>query len=400
ILNMLNRVIKEPENLTRIGTIAAYILMVVFALTVIFLFWNPPLFIPFIAEDRFVENLEILFLFLAFDLFLLSYFMPGRKIETRWPLLIGATITGFLAMEELDWAQRLITRFMPFPTPEIFTIYGGDRISARSFLKSEVWFGKPGKTALHLLFVLWGIVIPMLGMIIPGLKKYLIRKNFPYPPFVAVISVITGVLLSSVIESFYLSRWSKNAYFCWEVADFYAYLALFLTSGAVYIKLKEIEKAEKPGRSTWGIYLVEGLVLAQALVFALTVTGPGMWPPPTGGRPFSRTDLAFYTVLGSYHLEMGQVDKAKAELEIPASHNWPDPFAYLNLARIYKKEKRYENAVSELKRALYACAGNVDLQLTVYREYLDIARKTGDNEKAEQIRKIISDIEGGLIKQD
>ncbi|MCL5037959.1 MAG: tetratricopeptide repeat protein, partial [Chloroflexi bacterium] len=127
---------------------------------------------------------------------------------------------------------------------------------------------------------------------------------------------------------------------------------------------------------------------------------PGMWPPPTGGRPLSRTDLAFYTTLGSYHYEKGELDLAKKELETAAERRWPDPFTYLNLARVYAAQGRYDNASSELKRALYCCAGNVRLQKMVFKEQLAIAEKTGDNAGAEQIRKAIEEIEGGRIRQD
>jgi len=346
---------------------------------------RPPLFLAITAEDCLLENLGEIFLFLAINLFLMSAWKKTRG-KPSWGYWLMAAFCLLLALEEIDWGQRIFMRLGPVHLPAFITAHGSDRITLRAFLPAQVLGGRPLKFLLHLAFLLWGFVLPLLGAIFPRLGKKLKEGALPFPSLGIGFGILTGQAVSLMVEKIYTQNLACNAFLVWEAADFFNYLVLLLTAGEKFAALRG--RGVSPG---WQRPLLTVLILLEILIMSLIVAFGGEFPPLATGKPPQRTDLEIYTVLGNYYRQKGEAQEAKKYLEIAVFNNWCDPLAWYGLGEIYLKENWPQRAGDAFRMALEKAGGREDLSLLIGEKLKPIYRGAGEKEKLRELEQILQE---------
>jgi len=346
---------------------------------------NPERFIPLVVEDCLLENWGEIFLFLAFDLFLLIALRNTGK-KTAWGYWLMAALCFFLAMEEIDWLQRIFMRLGPVYLPDFITQQGADRFTVRAFLPSQVLGGRPLKFLLHLAFLVWGVFLPVLAGLFPRLGKKIREAGFPFPALSLSFGILLGQAISFLIEKTYTPGLSRNAFFVWEAADFFNYLVLLLTALEAWLTVSPRGKNQN---WKWLVFPIGGIALLQALIMFCIISFGGEFPPLKTGKPPARTDLEIYTVLGNYYLEKGDLKPAERYLTPAAQAGWIDPAAYLGLGKIYLKEKAWNKAEACFKTALEKAGDIEDLNRQIGSELARLYRETGQKDKLTGLEKLL-----------
>lgn len=90
--------------------------------------------------------------------------------------------------------------------------------------------------------------------------------------------------------------------------------------------------------------------------------------------------------LGKAHLSVGNIDKAKSELEIAISLNPTDPESFLKLGNVIAEQKDHEMAISCYQKALALDSFYVEALYCLGMAYVDIRQK-------EEVEKVLKRLE-------
>lgn len=148
------------------------------------------------TEDKFGENMTSVFYFAAGLLMLWRSVTMIRKKQSSplkeiLPVLI-ALFFIFVGGEEISWGQRLLG----FETPETIV---DNNVQGETTLHNLTFFDRGGAvlnqhTALNLIALLMGVIIPLGNRFVPPIRRLLSALNFPVPPMSITMWFVVGLI--------------------------------------------------------------------------------------------------------------------------------------------------------------------------------------------------------------
>ncbi len=193
-------------------------------------FLAPDAYVWLGTEDKPGENMTSVFYFGAGLLLLwrsITLLRGGRTSLVReiLPILVAAFFI-FVGGEEISWGQRLFG----FQTPESIV---DNNVQGEMTLHNLTLFDRGGAvlnqhTALNLIALFMGVIVPFSYRFIPPLRKLMIRLNFPPVPLAVSMWFIVGLLHGQTIAKI-APHWSHT-----EIKELIFSFGFFLYAVAIF----------------------------------------------------------------------------------------------------------------------------------------------------------------------
>lgn len=304
----------------------------------------PPRFLVLLADGNLIENDESLFYLLG-SLTFLAWFIQARIYRTKaFPYLLWGLFALLLGMEEIDWGQKVLGLH-----PGSLMLKGKltqlQTVTLTAFIPI-----KDIKPLMHGVFFIWGVLFPLLFLILPRLRARLFNRGLIFPSLSGAFGLCLGQLLRIIVHRYFL-QYADYVFLEWEICDFFNSLVLWITAleSREFLKIPEkpAQKRKSEGGalwSAWGLLAVYCAFLLWAFYFKI----PGRWPIPAY-EGCDVTAKMYLTIAGNYYLERDDWQTGLPYLEKAQSEDWNDPKMHLGLLKGYLLKKDQAGSLKQIE---------------------------------------------------
>lgn len=371
---------------------------------------HPLLYDSLTSEDCLVEHLIVL-IYLASACFSFLCFLKLKKtgiVPAKWIYFLLFLGCLFVAMEEIDWGQRLL-HFPTIPLFQRFNTHGKMNLHNMQFLT----------IVFELFFSLMGFYGVFSGLVFklkkekthPAAAKLLVTRWWLVPWFLPTVLVSVLMLLVCIFPEFGEMIRVNDVYFGYQFLLVHADYTHFTTASGIllftfsnYRMLRKtiILDAESFHRAFRWLLLITSLVFAGMLILTFAFgTEISIFMNRTIGKAYQQKkmhekalqhylDIAAaqqmtgkkkeetFMDIGRIYQKIGNINMAYLYFQRAgnlAENPWD---AYLGMGRVLLGAGQGEKAVEMLESADLLHPGNKDVQMALAMAYLE----TGNREKA------------------